>query len=206
LCNRWIYLSFPTENSLPGDIINLILDDEYGLRQMQRKPRTILDVGANIGLFSLLARHYFPAAIIHAYEPNPRVLEFTRGNMVQVGLAPHAFAVGLKEGLAVMVDQADSLVASTRASEQGDVLVKALREMVADIGGQVDLLKLDCEGAEWEVFRDVETMARIDTIRMEYHLNPRQTLQQFLSLVSEAGFRVELCLEKRNHGILWLHR
>ena len=71
LHGRRLTLSIPKEVGPRLDFINLALDDEYGLRQLPFQPRTILDVGANFGLFSLLAAHYFPKAAIHAYEPEP---------------------------------------------------------------------------------------------------------------------------------------
>src|SRR5262245_18616314 len=67
LCNRTVELSLPPEPMLASDFVNLALDDEYGLREAD-DPKTIIDVGANVGLFSLLARHYFPDSIIRAYE------------------------------------------------------------------------------------------------------------------------------------------
>src|SRR5947209_386367 len=33
------------------------------------KPRTLIDVGANKGQFSVVARYLFPKVVIHAFEP-----------------------------------------------------------------------------------------------------------------------------------------
>ena len=57
------------------------LFDEYFLRKICRdRISKIVDVGANVGFFSLTARSFFPLAKIHAYEPsksNFRFLEKT---------------------------------------------------------------------------------------------------------------------------------
>jgi hypothetical protein len=63
--NRKIFLNAPPEKSLAYDFIHVLLDDEYGLQVLKNKPKTILDIGANIGLFSLWAAGLFPKAIIH---------------------------------------------------------------------------------------------------------------------------------------------
>jgi len=71
--SRRVSLNLPQEPGLNYDFINLILDDEYGLEKLDAKPKTIIDIGANIGLFSLWAGLCFPKAIIHSYEPNARL-------------------------------------------------------------------------------------------------------------------------------------
>src|SRR5262245_2968893 len=102
LCGRRLTFSIPVEVGPGLDFINLALDDEYGLRQMPFEPRTILDIGANFGLFSLLAAHYFPPATIHAYEPNPRVFPDAAANLALVGATAIQAGVGSRSGLAVI--------------------------------------------------------------------------------------------------------
>lgn len=57
-------VNIPPERGKVGDFIDIILDDCYGLEQLQKKTsnpnQKILDVGANVGLFSLAARLNFP--------------------------------------------------------------------------------------------------------------------------------------------------
>jgi len=61
-------VNIPPERGKVGDLIDIILDDCYGLEQLQKKTSNpnlkILDVGANVGLFSLAARLNFPQAVI----------------------------------------------------------------------------------------------------------------------------------------------
>jgi hypothetical protein len=73
LNGRDLRITAPDEKGLAYDFMNLVLDDEYGLRRLRSRPRTILDVGANIGMFSMMAGALYPDAKIHAYEPNPRI-------------------------------------------------------------------------------------------------------------------------------------
>jgi hypothetical protein len=80
LGKKRILLQHPHDHGAKEDFLACFVDDVYGLARMTSKPRTILDIGANVGFFSLAARGYFPEAVIHAYEPNPRVLAHLAGN------------------------------------------------------------------------------------------------------------------------------
>jgi hypothetical protein len=69
--NQSFSLSLPKERGVSELFRDIILDDEYWLHSLPAcEINNILDVGANIGLFSVAARICFPQACIHAYEPN----------------------------------------------------------------------------------------------------------------------------------------
>lgn len=63
----------------------------------------IVDVGANIGMFSLLVLHESPDAVIYAFEPNPYAFNVLEQNLEKYGEQVHLFQVGLsnKEGSAL---------------------------------------------------------------------------------------------------------
>src|SRR5476649_1482869 len=69
-----IKLSVPPEEeeAMKYEFKNIFYNDCYGLRKIDGKVDSILDIGGNIGLFSLAARSHFPDARIHSYEPNPQ--------------------------------------------------------------------------------------------------------------------------------------
>jgi tRNA1(Val) A37 N6-methylase TrmN6 len=64
-------VNVPSEKGMNGEFIEVLLDDCYGVEQLSESLMTIIDVGANVGLFPIAARNRFPQAVIHAYEPNP---------------------------------------------------------------------------------------------------------------------------------------
>jgi hypothetical protein len=74
------------------------------------------------------------------------------------------------------------------------------------IGGNVDLLKLDCEGAEWQILQDVDTMRHVRSVRMEYHKNGGHTLDELLGLARDAGFDASHVQDRDRFGIAWLQR
>ena len=51
---------------------------------------------------------------------------------------------------------------------QSSSISKVIRRIAH--GGIVDLVKLDCEGAEWEILQDSQAMKCVINLTMEYHL------------------------------------
>ena len=75
IAGKRIELSFPTgeEDVHAHELGKILFNDCYRLGQIEKPVKTVIDVGANIGLFSITARHFFPNAMILAYEPNTRL-------------------------------------------------------------------------------------------------------------------------------------
>jgi len=189
------------------DFINLWLDDEYGLRSLPQAPQTILDVGANVGLFSLLAARLFPQATIHAYEPNPAVAEACQQNLEQAGVVLYRQAVSLERGWVEMQGADDYRGAQAVKTTAGQgIECAAFREAVQRLGGHVDLLKLDCEGAEWSILQDEATMTHIDVVRMEYHLRGRQSAADVDAVAARLGFRCKHVRPNAGFGVVWWDR
>ena len=205
LCGTEVTIDAPEEVALRSDFINVLLDDEYGLDHLSEPPRTICDIGANIGLFSLWARHRFPDATIHSYEPNPRIVSFLEHNLEGRNVEIFPEAVGAEHGTVEMDDRWDSRNAKTKPSQSGNVEMISIASTIQRLGGHIDLLKMDCEGGEWDILQASEALTQVKTIRMEYHLLTRQkTVAAFRALATSAGFECEKIWERRHHGIVWL--
>ncbi len=197
----------PEEPSNSYDFINLVFDDEYGLRTLPHPPRTVLDIGSNCGLFSLLANHHFPTAIIHAFEPNPRTFPFAQENLRSTSVQLTQAGIGSSAGQAEIIDRSDSTFAQTRLVESGSIRILPLTEVVAAFpGGEVDLLKLDCEGAEWEIFQNPAPFSKINRIHMEYHLTEGRTLDHLRQTLENLGYVFEKLVENQGFGIAWVSR
>ena len=195
-------MAAPLEPSLVNDIINVWLDDEYGLARLaETPPMTILDIGAGIGLFSIWARKLFPDAIIHAYEPNARVLSYTRQNTADLDVRLVPSAVGRTAGRASIRDSRDSRRAYTARSSDGNVEIVPLPEIVRRLGGRVDLMKLDIEGAEWELFEEPSAFDAVGVIRMEYHLGRDRTLRDIASAAERLHFRIDKLAPNDGFGV-----
>lgn len=189
------------------DLVNVILDDDYGLRYLHRI-RTIVDIGANIGLFSAYARHAFPDAVIHAYEPNPASAALAAENLASRATV---FAEGVsgRDGRGRIVHRSQNANADLAIlDEQGDITLVSLATVLDRIGGSLDLLKIDCEGAEWSFMTDRTLFGRVRHVRMEYHLGAgHMSIEDVKATATRLGFTVSLISSRGpNLGIAWLDR
>jgi FkbM family methyltransferase len=197
----------PQEKSLAWVFRDLILDDEYGLTKLAKKPETVLDVGGNIGLFALWAGVNFPQATIHVYEPNPELLDSLENNAKQVGATIYSEGMGGQDGTGAFIKNGESMVGQCEIAPTGDINLVSLRTAVERLGGSVDLLKLDCEGAEWEIFDDLEPFKAVGMVRMEYHLTrPDRSLGWMIDRLTGAGFRLLRLQPNQGYGIAWFDR
>jgi FkbM family methyltransferase len=123
---------------------------------------TVLDVGANTGLFSLLAARRSPTVAVHAVEPVPRVFDMLQANVARnhlANLSCHRLALSDREGSVAMyvpkeeIPVMASLLPQWRpGSDRIDVEAQTLDRFAADLGiRHVDVLKVDTEGTEHDV-------------------------------------------------------
>ncbi|MCW5606076.1 MAG: FkbM family methyltransferase [Burkholderiales bacterium] len=200
---RRIPLLFPVEKGIKYSFMDIFLDDVYGLRDIRAPFSRILDIGANVGFFSLYARTLFPEALIHAYEPNALLAPYLRNQAQSSDIELFFEAVGLKAGKVRLDAGSESVLARSSVDSQGDIPQISLAEAVRRMGGRVDLVKLDCEGAEWQILQDRETWRNVGCLAMEYHLFAPQTSHDGISaLVESAGFAITFQKQDPNGGII----
>ena len=167
------------------------IDDFYGLRSMSHecRPRVVVDIGANIGFFAGLARLRFPTAKIFAYEPNPAAYRFLEANLADENVALFPAAVGRTDGVANFDAGADSTLG--HLSPDGSTQVAVIGSAHLAGGDDIDLLKLDCEGGEWEILAEPSLLARTRCVIMEYHLTDGKTWDDLVRLLVAGGHRIE---------------
>jgi FkbM family methyltransferase len=202
-----IALKVPESNKgVHTDFMNILIDDEYELKSL-RECRTILDIGANVGLFSLWARMRFPDARIVAVEPNPAAFRFLQHNVSALKIEIHPIALGLCDGTISIDSDTDITCCKVKVTSNGNVAMTRFSTFVnRNISGTIDLLKMDCEGFEWELFKDGAAFEKVDRIHMEYHLIDNRTLAEFKSLVAEAGYSISQIVENQGFGTAFLVR
>jgi FkbM family methyltransferase len=196
----------PAEHGCKVDFIGISLSDCYRLDTVQERDpniRTVLDVGANCGWFSIAARSHFPRAQLHAYEPNPALITVLGHNAREVDTVVHPEGVGASGGTVAIDCGAESN--QGRTVEGGDIPRVALGTAIERLGGTVDLAKIDCEGAEWSMLEDPNPWAKVRWLTMEYHLwaRPGATHGDAASVVSALGFDV---IEQQPNGVHGLLR
>ena len=200
-------LGCPAEVGCQWVFRDIFLDDEYGLRNLDKLPKTIIDIGANVGFFSLYAGILFPHAIIHSYEPNSRLKDYLVSNLTSIGATVFEEGIGLQSGQGQFDDADESILGKCAACEGGRITITSLSKAITRIGGTCDLLKLDCEGCEWALINDAESFSRIQQVRMEYHiLDPNHSVDQLVSKFEHMGFRLIRLQDSRTYGHAWFEK
>jgi FkbM family methyltransferase len=168
----------------------IVIDDCYGLfpYARQAKPKTIVDIGANLGLFSKLCAMLFPDADIFAYEPNPAALQWLKRNAEGTSVRVHAVAVTDSSQAAKLDTSCDSTL--SRIVLDGDLTVECVAPSQVAEGREIDFLKIDCEGSEWSILQDPGLLRRSKQSCLEYHLFDHRTVDDLTKLIEAAGHRV----------------
>jgi FkbM family methyltransferase len=138
---------------------------------------TVLDLGANVGAFTLWANMRWPGSTIHAYEPHPatfQMLARNTGTLRNVVLHEAAVFPGAEtrqafyarypgDGLAGMAACASRTFTALERENTFAVDVVAPARLPA-----CDIVKLDVEGAEADIL-DAMDLSRVSLVLLEYH-------------------------------------
>ena len=161
----------------------------------------ILDCGANIGYTTLHYKRQLPGARITAFEPDPVFLPLLRRNLQRNDAADVAVvdaAAWTAPGRAGWVTERKdgSRLAATCAT--GSVALTDVRtvDLAAYLDQDIDLLKLDVEGAEFEIVpRLGDRLERVKNVLVEVHITDQdkyQGLAALLTTLKAAGFEIAL--------------
>lgn len=164
-------------------------------------PRTVIDIGANIGIFTLYLKARWRGARVYAFEPVPQNFKWLANNVqssdVQgVSLFPLAVSrTGNKQTLYIRSDAGMHSFYPNLFTDQNvaaisveSINLETLFERCAI--DCADLLKLDCEGAEFQILQGQAQLLskRVKTIVMEYHEVDGFTRGDLTNLLDSAGF------------------
>lgn len=150
-------------------------------------PPVCLDVGAHTGECSRRLLEVFPDAVVHGFEPHPRIFAELHSHLGDTSARLHKYAIGAAEGSAVLYDlqwqdgyggwqaslSEDVVRTHTKDSVQSHpVQVTTLDSFLKLEGiGNVDFLKIDTEGFEMDAFRgaaEALKAQRIGVIQFEF--------------------------------------
>jgi FkbM family methyltransferase len=202
-----VAINVPPRNGMETCFFEVIMDDTYGLRHLRHENiKTILDIGGNVGFFSLTAREAFPKATIHVYEPNPAVLPYLTAHAAAANSRIFAEAVGAEPGRVTLTDE-DYVNMRSRIDAAGNIPQVAFRTALERIGGHCDLVKLDCEGAEWQILTDFEAWQNVDYLTMEYHLSDTSYRHDdIVEALARINFNVRKRMPADEFGVVWASR
>jgi FkbM family methyltransferase len=176
--------------------------------QMVKPGMTVLDVGANIGWFSLLAaQNVGPQGRVIAFEPDPNTHGLVTDTLEINGFRDRAIvlkaAVSDEPGEATfyrwsqhhgsngLVINDDIRREFPEQVEEIKVEVITIDDVIAEAGGNVDVIKIDAEGAEPNVLRGAQRVLAANPnvrILLEY----RPPCAPVLRAMRDDGFAIAL--------------
>lgn len=154
----------------------ILLQEEYAF-DLPFSPKAIVDAGANIGMASIYFAHRYPEAKIVAVEAEASNFEMLSRNVRPYpAIVPLHAALWSRDGEISVSDPDPASGASGNDAfvthEGSGVKVRAItmRTLMEEMDIQaVDLVKIDIEGAEKEVFEAAEWIHGVRFLMIELH-------------------------------------
>ena len=183
-----------------GGIIDAFIFRQYDSLNVEDK--VVVDIGANIGDTAI----YFAlrgAKKVIAFEPFPNIFELARKNVEENGLQDkidlvHAGCgydgkIRLRESIETGID-----IQLTDNGTEIEVPVYSLNTIVRMFEVDNAVLKVDCEGCEYELFRTAtdNTLSKFDQIIIEYHYGYKDLIKR----LTKARFNVKHSMPKYTKG------
>lgn len=163
------------------------------------KPKSLVNVGANVGYYALLASALDPAVRVDAYEPQPKLARLVRRSATINGfggLTVHEAAVGAAPGAARLQLFGDyygsATVVGVDAAGPGSFEVPVVTLDEAD-DSPIEALFIDAEGYEYEVMQGAAR--RIDAAQncvafLEFSASRYGRKAEFVDFIVARGFSI----------------
>lgn len=183
-----------------GIVEELFTKEPYTPKGFQIKRGDIVfDIGAQKGVFTVYACS--KGAKVYSYEPLPRNFYFLTENVKlnQYKAALSQLAVADKSGEQDFYMSKGSGSHSLFFKTNNSIRVKTTT-LDAEIKKHslkvIDILKLDCEGAEFSILYSAKNLRKIRKIAMEYHESEKNKITDLAAYLKKQGFLVEI---KKNY-------
>lgn len=211
--------------NLPGarvPIYEVFADDAYRLTWITSglgdEPRAV-DIGGHIGCFSLAFARQYPGAHVETFEASPSTAAYARRNMAINGfddrVTVHHSAVSSSSGTLRFADNAGGSGLNGLTAPEGtptiEVPAVTFVEALAKADGPVGIVKIDTEGAEYDIVlgSDPSDWSDVQRVVMEYHPVDGHSWDELQTFFSKAGLEVvhqERGISTDRLGTAWLSR
>ena len=177
----------------------IFVDRDYRMVEgILEKAQVVVDVGAHAGFFSLYARMANADAKIYAFEPAADNFQMMKENhkMNRVkDVVLKNVAVAGEDGQRQFVLSGDSHNHSFFGKgETIEVRAISLNTIFERYRlDEVDLVKMDCEGAEFEILESFEKFGQVKAFYLEFHeYQPGMERDKLLNLLRNEGYKCQI--------------
>lgn len=154
--------------------------DCYRYRSCSARARHVMDLGANAGVFSLMAAVLAPGCRVTAVEANPELILTAHRNLEAAGVLPRITLLNEVVGRSYAACGGAS---GPRRFSPAEAIAR---------WGPCDFLKCDVEGSEHSLFDgDLGWLDSVDAMAIEYHWS-RGDGETLAAVLESRGFHVEI--------------
>jgi FkbM family methyltransferase len=167
------------------------------------RPVNVVDLGANIGFFDVHTSDELEVGRVVTVEPDPgngsvleRVRNANRANwqIIRACASNRPHIVSFRSGFENL----------SRIDNNGDTSIPAIDvfPLVAD----ADLVKMNIEGAEWDILQDPRLADTSCVWIVEYHriASPEPRITELIQrLFAQAGYVTQVVMNHDQNGLLW---
>ena len=190
------------------------LIEEYARKKFEIKSNdTVIDVGAHIGLFTMYATQSCKNGNIYSYEPVKENFEILKANIAINNLQDVKIfnsAVSNSDSTITLFINNDESGHSMFSESSENIIVNSTTLMkIFDKNNikKCNFLKLDCEGAEYEIIEKLPSkyFKMIEKMVIEYHmfdLHP-ELLEKLKNKLLENNFKLETKMLFSDIGFLY---
>jgi FkbM family methyltransferase len=183
--------------------------------QLEDRPY-VIDIGANVGAFTLWLAERAPGLRGSCHEPDPDAFSYMERNVAGLDVAARREAVAASSGTAVLFRPSPAGGTSSLLPPAGPVPAQTVEvptvsfdEVMADVDHAVALLKLDCEGSEYDIVLGSrpESWRLVQRVVIEYHPVADVDSAALAERLRELGFALLRDRQVgRGLGIYWFSR
>jgi len=165
-----------------------------------KKQDVVVEVGGHIGVFTIYAASR--AKKVYVFEPSPENFSLLSKNIkinylknVDARTSALSNKDGFKE-LSISEDEnkgSNSFYLLNNGSEKIKVKTESAAKFFSSIKSNIDLLKMDCEGAEYEILFSLspKIIRKIRKIAMEYHnIDEKRNIRTLAAFLRKNGFKL----------------
>lgn len=195
-------------------LTNVWLIEEYNIPNFKIKSNDIIiDVGAHIGLFTLYASQFCSKGSIYSFEPDKEnyelLLENVKLNNLQDVRSFNLAVSNSNESVKLYLNDDESGHSIFSQSSQSTMVNSISLKKVFDDNHlkHCDFLKLDCEGAEYEIIKTIplDYLKKINKIIIEYHsadINP-DLFSDLQKKLTNNNFKIDIKPSNSGMGIIY---
>ncbi len=177
----------------------------------------IYDLGSHIGLSIIYFKQQYPSSKIISFEPNPNVYPLLLENIEMNNLkdiTTYNIALsGNKGSRTLYIDKSQRGCFSTSSftknawnGKQNSIGIQVKTDKLSNyINTPIDLLKMDIEGAEIEVLKEIDESNKIKMVKniiIEFHQTDKHKIAELLSILQRNSFDIKQ--SENDNGLIYI--